>query len=163
MALNATGRFKALGERLDVAGVWLAPLGLRLLLAWEFWEAGLAKLQGENWFGAIAHKFPTPLHLLPADLNWTLATWAELAGAVALLLGLGTRVFAFLLMGVTVVAIASVHWPADWDTLAELARGYAITDRGFGNFKLPLLFLAMLLPLALRGPGRLSLDALLAR
>lgn len=163
MVLKAIERCRAFGERLDVAGVWLAPLGLRLLLAWEFWEAGIEKLHGENWFGAIAHKFPAPLHLLPADLNWTLATWAELIGAVALLLGLGTRLFAFVLMGVTVVAIASVHWPADWNTLAELAKGYAITDRGFGNYKLPLLFLAMLLPLALRGPGRLSLDALLAR
>lgn len=163
MVSKAIERCRAFGERLDVAGVWLAPLGLRLLLALEFWEAGVEKLHGENWFGAIAHNFPAPLHLLPADLNWTLATWAELLGAVALLLGLGTRLFAFVLMGVTVVAIASVHWPADWNTLAELAKGYAITDRGFGNYKLPLLFLAMLLPLALRGPGRLSLDALLAR
>jgi putative oxidoreductase len=163
MVSKAIERCRAFGERLDVAGVWLAPLGLRLLLAWEFWEAGIEKLHGENWFGAISQKFPAPLHLLPADLNWTLATWAELLGAVALLLGLGTRFFAFVLMGVTVVAIASVHWPADWNTLSELAKGYAITDRGFGNYKLPLLFLAMLLPLALRGPGRLSLDALLAR
>lgn len=163
MVSKAIERCRAFGERLDVAGVWLAPLGLRLLLAWEFWEAGIEKLHGENWFGAIAHKFPAPLHLLPADLNWTLATWAELLGAVALLLGLGTRLFAFVLMGVTVVAIASVHWPADWSSLAELAKGYAITDRGFGNYKLPLLFVAMLLPLALRGPGRLSLDSLLAR
>jgi len=47
--------------------------------------------------------------------------------------------------------------------LAELAMGYVITDQGFGNFKLPLLFMAMLLPLALQGAGPLSLDHLLHR
>jgi putative oxidoreductase len=62
----------------------------------------------------------------------------------------------------TVVAIAAVHWPADWSSLGELARGYAITDRGHGNYKLPLIFTAMLLPLILTGPGKFSLDALIA-
>ncbi len=41
--------------------------------------------------------------------------------------------------------------------------GYAITDQGFGNFKLPVLFMAMLLPLIFTGAGRLSVDAWLAR
>lgn len=50
-----------------------------------------------------------------------------------------------------------------WDGLGELAMGYAITDQGFGNFKLPVLFMAMLLPLALQGAGPLSLDRLLQR
>lgn len=61
-------------------------------------------------------------------------------------------------MVVTVVAIAAVHWPAHWSSLAQLAQGYAITDRGFGNFKLPLIYLVALLPLLLKGSGRLSLD-----
>jgi putative oxidoreductase len=34
---------------------------------------------------------------------------------------------------------------------------------GYGNFKLPLLFVVMLLPLIFNGPGRFSLDELLAR
>lgn len=156
------GRWTALRERLDGAGEWLAPLGLRLLLGWEFWEAGLQKLRGENWFGSIQGGFPFPFDRVPADLSWTLATWAELAGAIALWLGLGTRAFAFALLVLTAVATAAVHWPADWQGLGELWRGYAITDKGFGNFKLPLLFAAMLLPLALRGGGRLSLDAAIA-
>ena len=155
-------RWLALSERLDGVGAWLAPLGLRLVLAWEFWEAGVQKYRGENWFAGIQDKFPAPLHLAPVDLSWTLATWAELAGAIALLLGLGTRFFAFALLVLTAVATVSVHWPADWMGLHELARGYAITDRGFGNFKLPLIFAAMLLPLVFAGPGKLSLDALVA-
>lgn len=162
MAHDSTTRWLALTERLEGSGPWLAPLGLRLLLAWEFWEAGMQKLGGDNWFAGIQDKFPVPFYLAPADLSWTLATWAELLGAVALLLGLGTRVFAFVLLVLTAVAAVSVHWPADWASLSELWRGYAITDKGFGNFKLPLLFMAMLLPLVFHGAGRLSLDALLA-
>ena len=87
----------------------------------------------------------------------------RLSGAVMLLLGLATRSVAYIFWVLTLVAIAAVHWPDQWNSLGELWQGYAITDQGYGNFKLPLLFLAMLLPLALRGPGRLSLDALLAR
>jgi putative oxidoreductase len=61
-----------------------------------------------------------------------------------------------------VVAIYAVHWPSEWSSLAELWQGYAISDDGFGNYKLPLLYLAMLLPLTLSGGGRLSLDHLIA-
>ncbi|ODS62776.1 MULTISPECIES: DoxX family protein [unclassified Arenimonas] len=162
MDKSPTGLWLGLTERLEGSGRWLAPLGLRLLLAWEFWEAGMQKLRGENWFAAIQDKFPPPLDVLPVGLSWQLATWAELVGAVALLLGLGTRLFAFVLLVLTAVATFSVHWPADWASLQELWRGYAISDKGFGNFKLPLLFAAMLLPLVFHGAGRLSLDALLA-
>lgn len=162
MDKSPTGLWLGLTERLEGSGRWLAPLGLRLLLAWEFWEAGMQKLRGENWFASIQDKFPPPLDVLPVGLSWQLATWAELVGAVALLLGLGTRLFAFVLLVLTAVATVSVHWPADWASLQELWRGYAISDKGFGNFKLPLLFSAMLLPLVFHGAGRLSLDALLA-
>jgi putative oxidoreductase len=78
-------------------------------------------------------------------------------------LGLGTRCFAVALSVLTVVAIAAVHWPAEWSTLAELWQGYSITDHGFGNYKLPLIYLAMLLPLILQGAGRSSLDHLIWR
>jgi len=47
---------------------------------------------------------------------------------------------------------------AHWSSLAELAQGYAITDQGFGNYKLPLIYLVALLPLLLKGAGRFSLD-----
>jgi putative oxidoreductase len=148
---------------LDGAGAWLAPLGLRLILAWEYFEAGLEKVRGENWFADIQDQFPFPFSVVPADISWQLATWFELAGGIALLVGLGTRFFSASLFVLTVVAIGAVHWPAEWHTLAELAQGYALTDKGQGNYKLPLIFLVMLLPLILTGPGRLSLDAWLAR
>lgn len=145
------------------SGQWLGFLGLRILLGWEFFESGREKFQGENWFADIHDKFPYPFSLLPVNIGWSMVTWFELIGGVALVIGLGTRFFAAALFVLTIVAIAAVHWPAEWHTLGELAQGYVITDDGHGNFKLPVIFLAMLLPLILSGPGKLSLDAWIAR
>lgn len=143
---------------LDRFGTWSADLPLRLLLAWEFFESGWEKFNGENWFAHVQSSFPFPFDLLPAGLNWQLSMWAELICPLLLLLGLGTRLSALVLMVLTVVAIATVHWPTNWSGLTELAQGYAITDQGHGNFKLPLIYLVALLPLLLKGAGRLSID-----
>ncbi|AXQ48685.1 DoxX family protein [Pseudomonas vlassakiae] len=143
---------------IDRLGSWSADLPLRLFLAWEFFESGLEKFNGSNWFGDLQGSFPFPFNALPAELNWQLSMWAELLLPLLLLLGLGTRLASAGLMVVTVVAIAAVHWPAQWSSLAELAQGYAITDQGHGNFKLPLIYLVALMPLLLKGSGRLSLD-----
>ena len=134
----------------------LAPMFLRLLLAYEFGEAGLEKLHGENWFTDV--HFPFPFSLLPPDFSWTLATGLEIIAPVALILGFMTRFFSAALMVLTMVAIAAVHWPAEWHTLAELWKGYAITDQGYGNYKLPLVYLFMLGSLLLSGSGRLAID-----
>jgi putative oxidoreductase len=145
-------------DALDHLGLWIGLLSLRLLLAWEFGEAGFEKLHGSNWFADIQDQFPWPFKLIPADINWALATGFEVVGAIALVVGLGTRFFSASLIVLTVVAMFSVHWPESWTTWAELLKGYALTNDGFGNFKLPVIYIAMLLPLVLMGPGRLSLD-----
>ena len=124
-----------------------SPLALRLLLAYEYWDSGISKFNGENWFADIQGAFPFPFNLIPADLNWQLATYSELIGAVALLVGLGTRFFSFTLIVVTVVAWAAVH----------AGNGYNVCDNGW---KLPLFYLVLFLPLALGGAGKLSLDHL---
>ena len=149
----------AIVRLLNATGDWVSFLGLRLLLGWEFFESGLEKYHGDNWFADIQDKFPAPFNLMPVNISCSMATWFELIGSVALVIGFGTRFFAASLFVLTVVATAAVHWPAEWQSLAELVKGYAITDEGHGNFKLPLLFMAMLLPLMLSGPGKLSLDA----
>ena len=148
---------------LDQLGLWIGLLSLRLLLTWEFGEAGVEKLHGSNWFADIQDQFPWPFRLIPADINWALATGFEVVGAVALLIGLSTRFFSASLIALTVVAMLSVHWPESWSSLGELLKGYALTDNGYGNFKLPVIYIAMLLPLVFMGPGRLSMDALLRR
>ncbi len=153
--------YRKLAGGLDGAADQWPPLMLRLILGYEFWEAGLMKYDGENWFGHL--NFPFPFSLLSEQTLWFMGTWLELVGAVALLLGLGTRVVVFSLMILTLVAIETVHWPAAWHSLSELWQGYAITDKGHGNFKLPLLYLIMFLPLLFAGAGRWSLDYLLRR
>lgn len=124
-----------------------SPLALRLILAYEYWESGIMKFNGENWFADIQGAFPFPFNLIPADLNWQLATYSELIGAIALVIGLGTRFFSFALIVVTIVAWVAVH----------AGNGYNVCDNGW---KLPLFYLIMFLPLALGGAGKLSLDHL---
>ncbi|MBW8328264.1 MAG: DoxX family protein [Thiobacillus sp.] len=130
---------------IDRIGAWTGMLGIRLLLAYEFGTAGLEKMRGENWFADIQVAFPFPFSVVPADISWALATWTELIGAVALAVGLGTRFWAVSLLILDVVAWASVHG----------GNGYNVCDNGF---KLPLMYLVMLVPLVLSGPGRLSID-----
>jgi putative oxidoreductase len=167
--LSLTDRYAALTTRLRRAGDWVWPTALRAILFWEFWESGITKYRGENWFADIPWAdwqkgFPWPFSAMPTDINWFFATWGELVFAVALLLGLCTRFAAISLVVVTAVAAAAVHWPAQWGSLGELWAGYAITAKGSaGNFKLALLFVIMLLPLVFHGGGKLSLDHLLLR
>ncbi|MDN6876551.1 DoxX family protein [Pseudomonas citronellolis] len=148
---------------LDRLGAWSADIPLRLFLAWEFLESGLEKWNGENWFAQIHDAFPYPFDRLPVSLDWQISLWAELIAPALLLLGLGTRFASAVLMVLTLVAIAAVHWPAHWSSLGELAMGYSISDNGYGNYKLPLIYLVALVPLLLKGAGRLSLDAWLGR
>lgn len=159
----AVDAWSALVVRLRATGEALPPLILRLIMGWEFFEAGREKLSGENWFASIQADFPFPFDRIPASISWGMATWFELIGAVALWIGLGTRFFAFSLLVLTFVATAAVHWPDMWTMASDLLKGYAISDRGHGNFKLPLLFVAMLLPLIFNGPGKFSLDHLVAQ
>ena len=153
---------------LRASGEYLWPLVLRLVMFWEFWEAGTKKLNGSNWFADIPWAdwqkgFPWPFSIAPTDLNWLAASWGELVFSLMILLGLFTRFAALSLLVITVVATAAVHWPAEWNSLEELWKGYVITSDGFGNYKLPLLFLVILLPLLFHGGGKLSLDHLLLK
>ena len=119
------------------------------------------KLEGENWFSHI--NFPFPVSLLSNDILWAMSTWVEIIGAIALVIGLGTRFISLLLIILTIVAINTVHWSSDWNTLSELWQGYAITNKGHGNFKLPLLYIIMFMPLLFGGAGKWSLDYVLAK
>jgi len=131
------------------AGEIFGLLGIRLVLAFEYADAGLKKWQGNNWFGNVRHDFPFPFNSLPVEVSWHLATWTELLGAVALLFGFATRCFGVALFILTVVAWVSVH----------AGNGYNVCNQGF---KLPLIFLTMLLPLILSGAGQLSVDYLIS-
>ena len=86
-----TGFWFRLTDWLDRAGDWLPALVIRVLLAWEYFESGLMKQQGENWFAQIQEQFPFPFDVIPVDISWFLATWSELIGAVMIFVGLFTR------------------------------------------------------------------------
>jgi putative oxidoreductase len=163
-----TACYHSLVARLRAGGDYVWPLVLRLAMFWEFWESGITKLHGSNWFAEIPwadwqRGFPWPFTTFSVELNWLLATWGEIVFAALLLCGLFTRFAAISLIVITAVATAAVHWPASWHSLADLWAGYVITAKGAGNFKLPLLFIAMLLPLVFHGAGRISLDYLLLK
>ncbi len=123
---------------LDAAGPWLGPLGLRLLLAYEFWGAGMRGLGGPNAFAPIHATLMFPFDTIPVEITWPFFIVSQLVGAVALLLGLGTRVSALALSLFCV-------------------SGMVAAQAGPGE-QLSLFYLAMLLPLILSGPGMLSLD-----
>jgi doxX family protein len=137
----------------NITAPWQSALGLlvlRLFAAYEFWEAGMQKWSGENWFAEINDQFPFPFYLLPDSMNWNLAMWAELVFPVLLLLGLATRLSALGLIIVTGVAWAAVHAGA----------GYNVCDNGY---KMALIYIVVLIPILLQGAGCLSLDALLKK
>jgi putative oxidoreductase len=152
MNLNtcATWLLRNIFGLLNRAGEWFAPLGLRLLLAYEFWQSGVEKFHGENWFADIQDQFPFPFNVVPPEISWQISTWSELVGPVLLVLGLGTRFATVSLVILTIVAWASVH----------AGNGYNVGDNGY---KLPLIYLIMFVPLLLSGPGKLSLDHWIAR
>jgi len=132
-------------DGLNLSGTYLSLVGIRFLLAWEFWDSGVEKFNGDNWFDDIKSSFPFPFNLIPTNISWFISTWFELLGAIALVLGLGSRFTAFSLIILDVVAWVSVH--AD--------NGYNVCSNGF---KLPLIYLLMFIPILLSGAGRLSLD-----
>ncbi len=164
MALNSAQDLWAnLTSRLNSVGQWVPPFLIRLILFWEFYEAGTQKLNGENWFSNIQDNFPFPFNHIPADVSWFMAAWGEYLFAIMLLLGLFTRFAAVSLLVITAVATAAVHWPESYASLGQLWEGYAISDKGAGNFKLPLLFVILLMPLIFSGAGKFSLDHLLTK
>lgn len=148
---------------LNPAGDYVALLPIRLLMAYEFWTAGMMKFNGNNWFAKFQDNFIFPFNYVPVEISWFMATWVELIGALCLFLGLFTRFWALSLVIVSIVAISGVHWPDDWNSLSELWKGYAISNKGFGNYRVPLLFIAMLFPLIFTGAGKISLDNILAK
>jgi putative oxidoreductase len=135
---------------LDQSGLWLGLVAIRFLLAYEFFLAGLEKFHGENWFVDIQGDFPFPFSVVPVDISWFLATYTELLGAAALVIGLGTRFWAVSLLILDIVAWVSVHG----------GNGYNVCDNGY---KLPLMYAVMFVPLILSGPGKLSLDHAIRR
>lgn len=103
----------------------LASLALRLYLAPIFWMAGINKLNNfdntVDWFGNPDWGLGLPFPWLMAFL----ATTAELAGAVLLVLGLFTRLISIPLIITMFIAIVCVHWDNGWQAIADASAPFA--------------------------------------
>jgi len=124
---------------------------LRLALAAVFIAHGAQKVLGSFSGPGLAKfmSFPTPFSFMRPGWLWMgAAALAELIGGALLLLGLLTRVGAFLIACVMLAAIIGVHWKV-----------------GFfapGGFEYPLSLLAMCLALLISGGGMASIDRALS-
>lgn len=107
---------------------FLAPLLLRLYLVPVFWMAGTKKWENFDstveWFGNSDWGLGLPFPLVLAFL----ATWTEILGAIALLLGVGLRWMAVPLMGTMLVAAVTVHGEFGWQAIADPGAPFA-TER----------------------------------
>jgi putative oxidoreductase len=90
------------------------PLPLRLAIGGVFLAHGAQKVLGSfggkglSWF--ISNPAPFPF-MRPAWLWMGAAALSELIGGILLILGLFTRLGAFLLLCTMLVAIFGIHWP----------------------------------------------------
>ncbi len=103
----------------------LAPLLIRLYLIPIFWMAGTQKLthfeDTVTWFGNAEWGLGLPFPYLLAML----ATWTEILGAAALLLGVAVRWMAVPLMFTMLIAAITVHLQNGWLAIAEGSGPFA--------------------------------------
>ena len=134
-------------ELIATTATW-AALPVRLALGLIFIAHGAQKVFG-LWGGpgwAKFTSFPAPYGFMrPAWLWMGAAAVAELAGGALVLLGLFTRVGAFLIAAVMLVAMAGVHWKG----------GFFLSNQGY---EYTLALLGMAVALVISGGGRASVD-----
>ncbi|AXK81158.1 DoxX family protein [Pseudolabrys taiwanensis] len=120
------------------AGLALVPHGAQKLFGWF----GGYGLEATGQFFATKLGVPASFALIAGVI--------EFGGGILLAAGLATRAVAALVVGLMAVAVVQVHLPA----------GFFWTD---GGYEYPLLWAIVALSYVIRGGGRYSLDALIAR
>jgi putative oxidoreductase len=143
------------GTRAAALQVDLALIAVRIALAWIFIWYGAGKLFGW-WNGMGIHGtavyFSNAAHLHPGGFFAVLGGVIEFGGAIALVLGLGSRLAALALFGDMVMAMITITWVNGINSEKQPA-GYEL------NVALAVLALVV----ALLGAGRFSVDALAER
>ncbi|PYQ30157.1 MAG: hypothetical protein DMF56_10175 [Acidobacteria bacterium] len=135
----------------------IAALVLRLAAGLIFIPHGWSKISGKG-AGAFAADIAANYHI-PSILGH-LAAWSEFLGAVLLIVGLLTRLDAFLLAATMFVAAFIVQLP---DALYEVPPGSIKIFVALHGIELPLALFAICLSLLLTGGGKFSLDAIVFR
>lgn len=122
------------------------PLPLRLTLGTIFVAHGAQKVfgsfNGPGWAKFTAFPAPFPF-MRPAWLWMGAAAIAELLGGALVILGLLTRVGAFLIFCTMLTAVVGVHWPKFFAP---------------GGIEYPLALLTIALALMISGGGMASVD-----
>ena len=128
-------------ERLDGVG----PLVVRIVFGYFWLETGWAKVQNLDGFTARFADWGVPLPGFSAALS----AWTELIGGALIALGLFTRLTAVpmiinMVVAIALVVIKNVHSVDEFVELDEVV------------------YILIFFWLLMAGPGRFSLDALLA-
>ena len=143
--------------RIDLGLLVLRMTGLGLALV-HGWPKLVALQAGTSKFpdAVAALGFPAP-----TVFAW-LAALAEVVGGLAVALGLGTRLAAGVAALTMVVAAFLRHHAHDW-LMARLGLISATDEQrqAWGSPELALVYLAVMIAVALVGPGRLSIDAMM--
>jgi putative oxidoreductase len=140
---RAIARLRAASRGLQA----LAPavdLGVRVFVASVFFKSGLTKIT--TWSSTISlfeNEYSVPL--LPPEIAAFLGTGVELLFPVLLVIGLGTRFSAFVIFVFNIIAVVS--YPDLGDVGLRDHQTWGL----------------LLLVTLLHGPGKLSLDHLVAR
>ena len=135
-------------------GTDIAVVSVRIALVWIFIYYGAGKLFGA-FNGPGIHRtslyMASTAHLHPGTLFAVLAGVIEFGGALALALGLASRLAALALLGDQVVAMITVTW----------SQGLAPSTSA--GYQLNLALAAMALVIVGLGAGRPSVDAIIGR
>ncbi len=151
--MNPASLYHKLNHVLALLAAVLRPLFLliiRLYWGWQFFLTGKGKLMNlertTNFFAS--------LHIPAPKLNAIAAGSTELVFGLLLAVGLGGRVVPLPLIGVLVVAYITSEQPALHAFFSDPDK-FLTAD--------PFLFLYAAVIIFIFGPGKLSLDALLAK
>lgn len=128
------------------AGRWLGPLVLRLGFGYFWLETGIAKVHNLDGFTQRFVSWGVPLPAFSA----TVSAWTDLLGGLLLMLGLFTRLICVPMIINMIVAIALVV-SASLSGLDD----YVETNE--------VLYILIFFWLLMAGPGKVSVDTLLAR
>jgi putative oxidoreductase len=139
----------------------IALLAARIALAWLFIYHGAATLFG--WFGggglhSATVFFATIAHLRPGGFFAAMAGIVELAGAVAVGLGVFGRIGAAGLVGTMAMAMATVTFS---NGIASNASNISGVSGYGGGYELNIALAVLALVVAIMGTGRYSLDVVL--
>lgn len=145
------GNLGPLAFGLSATGADVLLLLARVLIGYIFVLGGWGKLMGLAGFASYLGQ-----HGVPASYAFAvLGAAVEFFGGLALIVGIATRYVVLLIIAFTLVATGIAH--RFWEFEAPARRGQTI------NFNKNMSMIGGMLALLVAGPGRFSIDGLLAR